>query len=313
MALLTVAQPASNRRGFTLIELLVVIAIVAALIGLLLPAVQKVRAAAARMKCSNNLKQFALATHNYESAHGFLPHTTQPPGAIVPIPGWVVHLLPYVEQQGMYDQYVGNLGSASNASMTLPSLLLCPSEVYYKPSGLAWDPINEREVGVTSYGASNGSSWEQWNGAFSSDVPKLMNITDGTSNTILYGERTLRDPNFNPEAILWWHGSVDSLVYAGFWTDFSPLGLGVSPSLTADAPINFRLRPTSSYEDNVPDYDISGIAHAYRAFAFGSEHPGGANFAFADGSVRFMTNDTNPTSLQYMATRAGGEVIQGGW
>jgi prepilin-type processing-associated H-X9-DG protein len=139
----------------------------------------------------------------------------------------------------------------------------------------------------------------------------LLAITDGTSNTILFGERTLRDPNFNSEAFLWWQGSVDTYVTAGVWTasSYNVAGGTSTPILTGDVPINYRLLPPASY----PDLDVAGADHANRMVAFGSEHPSGANFAFCDGSVRFLSNDTNPTTLQYLITYAGGEVLPSGW
>src|SRR5437762_3699087 len=131
----TLMSNSAHRRGFTLIELLVVIAIIAVLIGLLLPAVQKVREAAARLQCQNNLKQIGLALHNYESVNGFWPaQSTSPPtakGTAPPRGSWITRILPYIEQGAVYQMYNPDLhwhDPANEAAVkTRIKILLCPS------------------------------------------------------------------------------------------------------------------------------------------------------------------------------------------
>jgi prepilin-type N-terminal cleavage/methylation domain-containing protein/prepilin-type processing-associated H-X9-DG protein len=206
-----------RRSAFTLIELLVVIAIIAILIGLLLPAVQKVREAAARMSCSNNLHQLGLAMHNYESAFGQLPPAftgNVPPG--VPLPAYfyswsvLAQLNPYLEQtniynqmdlkQPIYDPSAGfNISLANQfAVQQVVKLFLCPSDKTPTPAGGYGVPV----LGPTNYaacigsgnvgtGATLGSPWDS-DGMFSAKVGyRITDVTDGTSNTAMMSESTL--------------------------------------------------------------------------------------------------------------------------
>ncbi len=207
------------RSAFTLIELLVVIAIIAILIGLLLPAVQKVREAAARMSCQNNLKQISLAAHSYDSANGHLP-----PGInMSTFVGTLAYLLPYIEQDNVYTQIPTNefilppgaaggewWGSAYGPAQVRIKTFLCPSDTadvtpstgvmayyYTTPGSLAYawfDPSTP--LGRTNYAASSGalgatgdSFWDQWKGPYTQNSKTtIVGISDGTSNTIAFGE-----------------------------------------------------------------------------------------------------------------------------
>jgi prepilin-type N-terminal cleavage/methylation domain-containing protein len=211
-----------SRRGFTLIELLVVIAIIAILIGLLLPAVQKVRAAAARMTCSNNLKQISLAVHTYESAHNRLPAMSAPLGT--GLNGSIfVTLMPYIEQDNLYRAHQNAGGITAAVGQTVVKTFVCPSD---PTAGVATGSVTVGGTAgtwaLTTYNANAGlfsvpnstsvlpdGGWNMLQPRFSA----LVNITDGTSNTIGFTERLMlsentpaaRDvpPNLGSEAYGW--------------------------------------------------------------------------------------------------------------
>jgi len=309
-----------NRRGgFTLIELLVVIAIIAILIGLLLPAVQKVREAANRGKCLNNLKQLVLAAHNYHDVNKSFPGATYlySVSAMPPTQGYTVFvsLLPFLEQQNIYqvwnftDPRLNGATSASPAAMVL-SVLVCPSDYLVqnpypapKPPGTFW--------GITSYGGNGGSQaypLASDDGIFYAVGPasspvlspvQMANVTDGLSNTLLFGERYHRDAGFDALYSAGSGGASDQIAGYGWWGSF---GTGAVTDVTesAYAPLNYVISPSSSNP---------ALAVNMRINAWGSGHTNGANFALADGSVRFIVNAIPQTTLLALATRAGGEVI----
>jgi prepilin-type N-terminal cleavage/methylation domain-containing protein/prepilin-type processing-associated H-X9-DG protein len=296
------------RRAFTLIELLVVIAIIAILIGLLLPAVQKVREAASRMKCSNNLKQLALGVHNHHDTFGVIPAGTSPWNEGSPTPltgrGWILETLPFVEQDNLFRSFEpsrvgdmfsgGGLMNCKPQMATVLSVLACPSDTSPRTSTdqYQWSGIS---VAVTSYkgviGTSNmGGGWPDSpsgltdnhyntlpNGLFfrNSRPVKitLVGITDGTSNTLMAGEDV---PGEN------WHS-------AAFYSN--------GDYASTHAPLNYFPTPPGSQAANWP-----------RVISFRSKHTGGANFALADGSVRFVPQTIDRMVYQQLATRAGGEV-----
>jgi prepilin-type N-terminal cleavage/methylation domain-containing protein/prepilin-type processing-associated H-X9-DG protein len=327
--------PVRRRSAFTLIELLVVIAIIAILIGLLLPAVQKVREAAARSKCMNNLKQIALAAHNYESANQKLPPAgvgygwcrVVPPtfrgdAQILNMNGLVL-LLPYIEQSALDAQlnkasafsnqntgyccgYVGDTDGAlvgdsstngNGALMTtkIPTIR-CPS-----------DNGNPELPASAAYGSGSGGSIRGiktnydfvtrqselyycnfWKDAGAADkymfgqnsTTKITDVTDGSSNTFMIGETTLNVYN----------GTTAAWGYRGW------VHTGIDPS----AGINDWSYPIAGF---VP---IPGRLGSWgRA---GSLHPGGCNFAMGDGSIRFVRQSVDNTTLRQMATMAEGVV-----
>jgi prepilin-type N-terminal cleavage/methylation domain-containing protein/prepilin-type processing-associated H-X9-DG protein len=315
----------ARRRGFTLIELLVVIAIIATLIGLLLPAVQKVREAANRMRCLNNLKQLALAAHHYHDATGRFPGGARLPVDVGGTPSggtnlWV-ELLPYFEQGNLYKKWDSNdnrnnvAGGRDAAQAQLISILLCPSDplparVWELTAETAASPPWSRGFyGLSSYGGNAGKRSVHSGGppAFprisrdgvfylGSNI-RLADVTDGTSNTFLFGERLHHDPEFDRLRPLAW---PDATPVGGWgrWGYVANAGVMFQVTLHTAAPINYRVPPGG---------DFSTLEN--RGCAFGSGHPGGANFAFADGSVRFLSDTTPLPTLQALSTRAGGEVV----
>ncbi len=322
----------SSRRGFTLIELLVVIAIIAVLIALLLPAVQQAREAARRTQCKSQLKQLALSIHNYESTHGCLP-----PGQIrmsfpsAPrVRGWsmFVQLLPYLEQTPLYSQwdFANPLANETNGNtaVVLP-FLLCPSESlgqnpFVKPSGSRY--------ALTSYGGNGGTQSHPpasvtGNGVFAATGPpittpptvqhglvRFRDITDGLSGTLLLGERSHTDQNYDT-----FFAAAFTQNPMGGWGYWSPTGgqLGLTDiTMSSLAPINYRLpfnfanRPGSISSSATFEASAESIR---RLCAFGSQHTGGAQFAMADGSARFISENIDATVFRSLSTRAGGEVV----
>jgi prepilin-type N-terminal cleavage/methylation domain-containing protein/prepilin-type processing-associated H-X9-DG protein len=340
------------RNGFTLIELLVVIAIIAVLVGLLLPAVQKVREAANRMKCQNNLKQISLATLNYHDVNEQFPwnsvsySTSAPYLTPNPYASCFIALLPYLDQQPLSQQFTAVKGDASNApqgglgslAATSLSVLVCPSDSGI-PSPAAAQSVmpgySGNYFGLTSYRGNGGAlpygdnnfntdgviitySWTNSMPPIPTSPITISSITDGTSNTILFGEFSNYDPNwpqyFSAFASLNISGPIPlpntaSLCsVASIWTS---VGAGASGlEVSGDYPLN------SNLSSQTPDPSTAFFLVYSRLSTYGSGHTGGANFAFCDGSVHFLANSVSNTTvangetvLQALCTRAGGEVI----
>jgi prepilin-type N-terminal cleavage/methylation domain-containing protein/prepilin-type processing-associated H-X9-DG protein len=267
------------RSAFTLIELLVVIAIIAILIGLLLPAVQKVRAAAARIQCANNLKQMGLACAMYQDSYKKLPPGWITSLTVTPSPGWswATVIMPYIEQGNLYNSIAPALSPPGNvpaisATYTAPST---PVPVYVCPADLG-TPLNANFQGG-AYALNNYVCNRYVLGPDGNSHPANMSIQgipDGSSNTILLGER---DITVNVAAV-YFRSSTSSCSFEG-----RP-GYGINP------------RPQTGPGALFPNQNTYNTGNDQR-LAFSSQHTGGCNFAFADGSVHFIPNsiDADPT------------------
>jgi prepilin-type N-terminal cleavage/methylation domain-containing protein/prepilin-type processing-associated H-X9-DG protein len=329
------------RTGFTLIELLVVIAIIAILIGLLLPAVQKVREAAARAKCTNNLKQIGLALHNFELTTGTLP----PNGSYVPAGSTATfsgdsysvlsRILPYIEQSSIYQLVDLTASATSQPTVTAQriAIYVCPSEVNDMPR------TSTPPRYPTTYGANEGD-WLVWdpttgtsgNGVFpllaypNEKGYRLTDIADGTSTTVGFAEvkafgsylkGTGTPPAAmptTPAAVLALGGTLKTLVAHTGWTEGNTFQTG----LTFTLPPNTYV-PYPNPADGVT-YDVDWISTldgsstttiSYASVISRSYHTGGVNVLFMDGSVRFIGSSIDQALWHAMGTRNGGEPIGG--
>jgi prepilin-type N-terminal cleavage/methylation domain-containing protein/prepilin-type processing-associated H-X9-DG protein len=304
-----------RRPAFTLIELLVVIAIIALLIGLLLPAVQKVRAAAARVQCENNLKQIGLGLHGYHDANQGFPPGYRATAAYVdgatdtaPGWGWAAFLLPHVEQGPLWGQLNFALPvQQSPAIQTMVKLYLCPSDL----TPLSAFPVTDAFgntlalAAPASYAAcvggdESGTGDPSGLGVFyRNSHTRLTDITDGTSNTILVGEKAWANANG-----IWAGVPPGSVIRRGPQNPNpgSPNATGPAAGLVlSHAHLN---NPTTDTDGGLDD--------------FSSMHFGGSNFLFGDGSVRFVRSvpgdqaDGRYTDdglrFQALGTRSNGEV-----
>jgi len=333
------ASGSRSRSAFTLIELLVVIAIIAILIALLLPAVQRVRESAARMSCANNLKQLALACHNYHDVTGYVPcghydgdyNVTATPlqyGGYTQNGmnySWLAFILPYIEQNNVYT--AGGIPTTplktSSASGAKIPTFLCPSDTLSSMAPQAeqnhyWSaPLL---VGFTNYkgvqGANsclspfpnNGVNGPRIDSSSATDCEcwadgdgmifdlrwerpiRLTDVTDGTSNTLMIGEDVYLPATVGNNC------SGGGCYGRGYAWAFEPV-----VELTCAVPLNYIgvTTPTAGQISN----------NGFVAQGFKSNHPGGAQFAMADGSVHFLSNNTPLGLYRALATMSGGEVV----
>lgn len=298
-----------RRKGFTLIELLVVIAILGVLIGLLLPAVQKVRAAAVRVKCSNQLRQLGIGLHNYESANGHLPssgqgtnYATSPPSVAFELHSTFTLLLPYLEQENVYRQF--DLTKAYNATpgnqaaaKTALTLLICPS------NALRPQPTDSQGYGCTDYGpiyyvdvdpaTGQRNKFSRADGGLILGKQSVLSITDGTSNTIAIGEVVGR----NEAMTMPYPDPLGGMRQIHRWAE-PDCAFGISMGINNNSS-PFGGPPSCPWTTNNcgPNEEI---------FSF---HPGGAHVVFCDGHVAFLREAMDPRTLRKLVTRAGGEVV----
>lgn len=332
-----------TRYAFTLIELLVVIAIIAVLIGLLLPAVQKVRGAAARTKCQNNLKQLGLACHTYEGSNGYFPPSTISIGTSATQP-WSMQafILPYLEGDNTFKliDFTSGYHTGNNltnyppwgvATLKAP-VLICPSDPNDRPrlnaSGqaehyplsyhmnvglyLVWDPVTGRDGG-----AAFGPNQTLSHGSY----------TDGLSNTIAMSEGKMFNPRVHdatlPPIPPIAPTNVSASTSGGSWSATNGhtewvCGRAIHTGFTTLFTPNTKVPHAVS--GVTYDFDVTSSREGrnqtdptYAVITARSYHTGGVNALLMDGSVRFVTNSISASAWQAAGTRAGGEVLGNNW
>jgi prepilin-type N-terminal cleavage/methylation domain-containing protein len=283
--------------GFTLLELLVVIAIIATLLALLVPAVQRVRGAAQRVQCSNNLRQIALALHSYHDGHQVMPPGLHPPPDPLPFFSWQARLLPYLEQQALRDQatrdyaqnyFIWRPPIHTGVTHILP-VFNCPADPrthgLVEPEGF--------DAAFTHYlGVAGRSSGTRDGVLFVDSHVRFADVRDGTSNTLAVGER----PPSPDNRFGWW--------YAGSGQDFNG---------SADVVLGVTDYRTTYREPTCPRgpyaYGPGWMTAPCDTFHFWSLHTGGgAHFLMVDGSVHFLPYSAAPL-MPALSTRAGNEAV----
>jgi prepilin-type N-terminal cleavage/methylation domain-containing protein/prepilin-type processing-associated H-X9-DG protein len=339
-------SPSTRRIGFTLVELLVVIAIIGVLVALLLPAVQAAREAARRVQCVNNCKQLALAVHNYESSHKKLPSASSAPltryEANYPYRfilrsgtnhSWIVHVLPFMEQQTLYDTFdlkrtiATTLGNPQPQE-SQPAALLCPSD---QAQGRMYqhDRTNAPDTGRRSRFAKGNYAgftslthvdYTNYPGALHLLGQKLKDVEDGTANTLLLSEVRTRDLEDDERG-----------VWALAWTGASLISYDLHPldGLTGDETSGFTADPLylGTGLVNVPNGPhpdvINQCSEQIESLAIGmpcdnntffsasprSNHLGGVNAAFLDGHVSFLRDEVDELNMAYMIYIRDGNIV----
>jgi len=305
-----------RRTGFTLVELLVVIAIIGILVALLLPAIQAAREAARRTECSNNLKNIALALHNYHDTYKSLPISYSGNGQCnTNCTGysWIVGILPFIEYQSLYDQIDFSTNTNGNRAVleTPIETLLCPSDGTRDGGTMANARANipgDWTVGINNYKSVSGGNWDhcgascnarqlpaRWGNTGHIDrgngiicrnhdnqrknYTKFSHVTDGTSTTFAVGEAI---PAWCTHTWWWWYNGTTA---------------------TCGIPLNYRAENTNAWmEAHRGDWGQN--------YSFFSLHPGGGQFAMVDASTHFISNDIDITLYRSLATINGKEAVE---
>jgi prepilin-type processing-associated H-X9-DG protein len=286
-----------QRTSFTLIEVLVVVGIMGVLIGLLLAAVQRVREVSTRVRCSNNLRQIGLALHGYHDVHRTLPPGIRRSPDPYPFLGWGARLLPFLEQQALWEQAQKDYKRQPliwipppphmGATTVLP-VYICPADGRtqgrVEPEG--FDVAFTHYLGVMGKASANGDGVLYLNSRVS-----FREVTDGTSNTLMVGER----PPSSDNRFGWWYAGVGQT-----WDGSADMLLGVQDYRTT-----FR---TPTCPEGPYFFSPGSTSNVCDIFHFWSQHIGGAHFLFVDGSVHFLRYSAAPI-MPALATRAGGEAV----
>ena len=284
----------NKKGGFTLVELLVVIAIIGVLVALLLPAVQSAREAARRVSCVNHMTQLGLALHSHEFHYETLPAgVTNPDGPIRNEPqgnhvSWIVKILPYMEQNAVYqkfDQAAGAYAEINNDIRTVRiKILECPSDG--TPFVSTTTNVARSSYVGCHHDAEAPIDKDNHGLLFLNSKVKYSQIYDGSSQTILLGEALT-----SPEGLGWVSGTRSTL----------------RNTSSIENPQPYLPAAQGRAEEKEKDKEKSGSLFVG---GFGSPHPNGAIFSFGDGSTRFLTRNTGPTTMRQLGNRADGEIIR---
>ncbi|MBN9118437.1 MAG: DUF1559 domain-containing protein [Planctomycetes bacterium] len=335
-------SPARSQRGFTLIELLVVIAIIAILIGLLLPAVQKVREAASRMKCQNNLKQLGLGLQNYHDVNLKFPvGEFNDDNANW---GWGVAILPFIEQDNIYkaldadtanfmifipgggtnknkvmavgttsaDTYNTqgrvNTNAGGGVAKSVLNAFICPSDVMPSTNPTGYGKTNYLACMGSDLGAGNYASWTVPNGSTENGI---LTQANDNNNTWAYSMAAVTDGTSNTVVLGEAAGQTlsASAFYTGSPNNF-PIWAGGNPSYSGQGKQQnyFRVMDANYPLNSTNTNTEPGGTAIYMDRAFSSKHTSGGNFLMCDGSVRYLSNSVDPVAYRAAGTRNGGEV-----